>query len=65
MLFTLTSDEGLPIRGNLDVPEHPRALEELLRRLPDVEHSGPVERLRSNFIGGIKHMPVRYTATRA
>ncbi len=26
MQFTLTSDEGLPIRGNLDVPEHPRAL---------------------------------------
>jgi pimeloyl-ACP methyl ester carboxylesterase len=26
MRFTLTSDEGLPIRGNLDVPQHPRAL---------------------------------------
>lgn len=24
--FTLTSEEGLPIRGNLDVPERPRAL---------------------------------------
>jgi hypothetical protein len=23
---------------------------------------GEVEYLRSNFIGGIKHMPVRYTA---
>ena len=37
--------------------------EELLRRLPDMEHDGPVERLRSNFIGGIKHMPVRYSAS--
>lgn len=35
--------------------------EELLRRLPDMELAGPVERLRSTFIGGIKHMPVRYT----
>ena len=37
-------------------------LEELLRRLPDLEPAGPVERLASNFIGGIKHMPIRYTA---
>ena len=36
--------------------------EELLRRLPDIELDGPVERLRSNFINGIKHMPVRFTA---
>jgi cytochrome P450 len=36
--------------------------EELLRRLPEIALDGPVERLRSNFIGGIKHMPVRYTA---
>lgn len=26
MQFTITSEENLPIRGNLDVPEHPRAL---------------------------------------
>jgi cytochrome P450 len=36
--------------------------EELLRRLPDIELAGPVERLRSTFIGGIKHVPVRYAA---
>jgi cholest-4-en-3-one 26-monooxygenase len=36
--------------------------DELLRRLPDIEFDGDVEYLRSNFIGGIKHMPVRYTA---
>jgi cholest-4-en-3-one 26-monooxygenase len=35
--------------------------EELLNRLPDVEPAGPVERLRSNFINGIKHMPVQFT----
>ena len=35
--------------------------EELLRRLPDIELDGPVDRLRSNFISGIKRMPVRFT----
>jgi cholest-4-en-3-one 26-monooxygenase len=35
--------------------------EELFRRLPDLELSGPVARLRSNFINGIKSMPVRFT----
>jgi cholest-4-en-3-one 26-monooxygenase len=35
--------------------------EELLSRLPDIELDGPVRRLRSNFINGIKHMPVRFT----
>jgi cholest-4-en-3-one 26-monooxygenase len=35
--------------------------EELLARLPDMELAGPVSRLRSNFINGIKHIPVRYT----
>jgi cytochrome P450 len=35
--------------------------EELFRRFPDIELDGQPERLRSNFIGGIKHMPVRYT----
>ncbi len=35
--------------------------EEILRRLPDMEMAGPVERLRSNFINGLKHVPVRFT----
>jgi cholest-4-en-3-one 26-monooxygenase len=35
--------------------------EELFRRLPDLELAGPVARLRSNFINGIKSMPVRFT----
>jgi len=34
--------------------------EEVLRRLPDIELAGPVSRLRSNFINGIKHMPVTF-----
>jgi cholest-4-en-3-one 26-monooxygenase len=33
--------------------------EEMLRRLPDLELAGSVRRLRSNFINGIKAMPVR------
>lgn len=37
-------------------------LGELLRRLPDLEIDGPVERTRSSFISGIRHLPVRYTA---
>jgi cytochrome P450 len=32
---------------------------ELLPRLRDLEVTGPTARLRSNFINGIKHMPVR------
>jgi len=34
--------------------------EEVLRRIPDLELAGPPERLRSNFVAGIKHMPVRF-----
>lgn len=33
-------------------------LEELLPRLADIRITGPVQRLRSNFIRGIKHLPV-------
>ena len=36
---------------------------ELLTRLRDVELTGPVQRLRSNFINGIKHMPVRFASS--
>jgi cholest-4-en-3-one 26-monooxygenase len=38
-------------------------LTELVKRLPDMEPNGPLDRLRSNFIGGIKRMPVRFTPT--
>ena len=33
--------------------------EELLPRLETIEPAGPVERIRSNFVNGIKRMPVR------
>ena len=32
--------------------------EEFFKRFKTVELTGPAERLRSNFIGGIKHLPV-------
>jgi cytochrome P450 len=33
---------------------------ELAKRLDHAEMAGPVERLRSSFVGGVKHMPIRY-----
>jgi cholest-4-en-3-one 26-monooxygenase len=35
--------------------------EEILRRMPDIELDGPVRRLRSNFINGVKSIPVKFT----
>jgi len=35
--------------------------EEILVRIPDMELAGNVQRLRSNFVNGIKHMPVTFT----
>ncbi len=35
--------------------------EELLDRFAHVELAGPVERIRSNFTNGLRHMPVRFT----
>ena len=35
--------------------------QELFRRFPDIEVVGPASRLRSNFLNGMKHLPVRYT----
>jgi cholest-4-en-3-one 26-monooxygenase len=36
--------------------------EELARRAPRVEPAGELDRLRSNFIAGIKHLPVTFPA---
>ncbi|WP_188197314.1 cytochrome P450 [Nonomuraea sp. SYSU D8015] len=36
-------------------------IRELVRRYPAAEHAGPVRRMRSDFINGIKHMPVRFS----
>ena len=35
--------------------------EQIITRVPDMRIAGDVERLRSNFIGGIKHIPVEFT----
>jgi len=37
--------------------------EHLLDRLPDLHVDGTVERLQSNFINGVKHLPVAFTPT--
>ncbi len=34
----------------------------VLERLEDIQLAGDVERLRSGFVGGIKHLPVSFTA---
>jgi cholest-4-en-3-one 26-monooxygenase len=34
---------------------------EILERIPDMKLAGEVSMLRSNFIGGVKHMPVTFT----
>lgn len=49
--------------ANLARAEMKIMISEVLRVLPDMELAGPVDRLRSNFINGIKRMPVRYTPT--
>jgi len=36
-------------------------LTELVTRMPDMQLAGEPQRLLSNFIGGIKHMPVTWT----
>ena len=33
---------------------------QLAERMETVELTGPIQRMRSNFVGGIKHMPIRY-----
>ena len=45
--------------ANLARMEMRLLFEELTRRVPSIEAVGDVSRLRSNFIGGIKHLPVR------
>ncbi len=40
-------------------------LHALLKRTQQIELTGKVERLRSNFLAGIKHMPVRFTQAHA
>jgi hypothetical protein len=37
-------------------------LEEMAKRVPTIERTADPALLRSNFIAGIKHMPVQYPA---
>jgi cholest-4-en-3-one 26-monooxygenase len=38
--------------------------DEVLDRLDDLELTAPVSRLRSNFINGLKHIPLKFTVKR-
>jgi cholest-4-en-3-one 26-monooxygenase len=38
--------------------------DEVLDRLHDIELTAPASRLRSNFINGLKHIPLKFTAAR-
>jgi cholest-4-en-3-one 26-monooxygenase len=50
--------------ANLARMEMKVLFEELVRRAPRIEQLGDPDRLRSNFIHGIKHLPVRLHAAR-
>lgn len=47
--------------ANLARMELKLIFQEVLERIPDMELAGDVAMLRSNFIGGVKHMPVTYS----
>lgn len=47
--------------ANLARAEMKVMLAEVQRRMGDMEQTEPHQRLRSNFINGLKHMPVRFT----
>jgi cholest-4-en-3-one 26-monooxygenase len=47
--------------ANLARSEIKKLYAQVLSRLPNLELAGDVARLRSNFINGIKHMPVTFT----
>lgn len=46
--------------ANLARAEITAITREVLRRMPEIELAGDIERLRSNFINGIKRMPVQW-----
>jgi cytochrome P450 len=46
--------------ANLARLELQEIVRRLVPRLDEVELAGPIERMRSSFVGGIKHMPIRY-----
>jgi hypothetical protein len=48
------------LRGHSVATVCRRLIRRLVPRLYEVELAGPVERMRSSFVGDIKHMPIRY-----
>ena len=50
--------------ANLARAELRAIFREILSRMPDLSPTAPPARLRSNFINGIKHMPVEFTPAR-
>lgn len=57
--------EHFCIGANLARLELRVMIDELLQRMPDLAPAGPLERLRSNLLAGIKHLPVTFTPTKA
>ena len=55
----LTGERGVSITGDVDA-QLEVIFRHLVQRLDRVELAGPLERLRSSVVGGIKHMPIRY-----
>ena len=41
------------------------AFKHLLPRIEEIELAGPVDRLHSSLVGGVKHLPIRYKLTSA
>jgi len=54
--------EHFCIGSNLAKLEIKVTVEEVLRRLRKLELDGEVQRLRSNVVAGIKHLPVTFSA---
>ena len=52
--------EHVCLGANLARLELRSAFRTLIPRLEHIELAGPVDRLRSSFVGGIKRMPIRY-----
>jgi hypothetical protein len=53
-----------PAHGRLAPQHQPRLPCDAASACPDLELAGPAERRRSNFVAGIKHMPVRFLRSR-